>query len=73
MARSCKMTKMHFQLIADTILDLDLSSWVNMGSDGEVLRQEIAENFANVLHCTNPKFDREKFIEAATNMDRLDR
>lgn len=55
MGRSCKMTKMHFQLIADIIKELNT---------GVLERHNIAVEFANVLRRTNSQFDWRKFVEA---------
>ncbi len=53
--RSCKMTKMHFQLIADVIQGLEVPG---------NLRLEIAHNFAIALRRTNGSFIPQRFIEA---------
>lgn len=53
--RSCKMTKMHFQLIADVIKDLSVSP---------TSRHETAVAFASALRKTNPAFDWHRFVDA---------
>ncbi len=55
MARSCKMTKMHFQLIAKIINDLNV---------GKTKRRDIANYFATCLRSTNPAFNAERFVDA---------
>ena len=50
-----RLTKQHFQLIADTIKATNLAHEV---------RVELAKEFQRELKKTNPKFDKEKFLEA---------
>ncbi len=59
--RSCKMTKMHFQLIADVVKWFDPEL-----ADAERIRMRLAIDFANALARTNPQFNKDKFIEACT-------
>lgn len=54
---NAKMTRQHFELIAATIRDLTFSP---------PNKQYIAAVFAATLDDTNPNFDRERFIAAAT-------
>jgi hypothetical protein len=51
------VTRKDFELIADAIqlLPLDIAD-----------RQVVAEHFAKVLTGTNDRFDRDRFIKAAT-------
>lgn len=49
------MTRKDFQLIADTIKDLDLIP---------IDRLHIAREFATSLRTTNAKFDRSRFLRA---------
>lgn len=46
-----------FQLVADVVLDLPVD---------EKTREMIAERFADALRTTNPRFDRGRFVYAAT-------
>lgn len=57
------MTRKHFVLIANTINDLNfgLSHVQNAG-----LREKTARAFAAALGGTNPNFDKERFVAAAT-------
>tara|TARA_R100000234_G_scaffold23021_1_gene13032 strand:- start:2771 stop:3187 length:417 start_codon:yes stop_codon:yes gene_type:complete len=50
-----RLTKQHFQLIADTI------KATNLAHEDRV---ELAEEFQRELKKTNPQFDKEKFLEA---------
>ena len=50
-----KMARAHFQLIADVIADLDVSTTIKKG---------IAEKFADAFEDTNPMFKRDLFIKA---------
>jgi hypothetical protein len=49
-----KMTRQHFQFIADTIKDID---------DPQI-RGGMARLFADRLRMTNPGFDRDRFVRA---------
>ncbi len=49
-----KMAKQHFQLIADIISKLDIST---------VIKKEVASAFADGLEATNPMFKRDVFIK----------
>ena len=49
------MTRKHFEAIARAIRDLA----VDAGA-----REEVAHRIADVLSGTNPRFDRERFLEA---------
>jgi hypothetical protein len=51
------MSRKDFELIADTIGGLDVDA---------DLRREIAADFATALASTNSRFDRARFIAAAT-------
>ena len=52
------MTKKDFELIARVVLSAT-------GSDRQIVhRQDLAEWFAAELEKTNPRFDRERFLEA---------
>ena len=50
-----KMSRQHFQLIADVIAGLDIST---------TIKKSIAEKFADAFEDTNPMFKRDKFIKA---------
>jgi hypothetical protein len=52
------MTRKDFELIAATIRNLDNADHLN--------KRIIAERFANSLECSNPRFNRERFVTAAT-------
>lgn len=57
------MTRKHFEAIAKVVRDIDLSRY---GDQQYQQRKYIAAALANVLADTNPLFDRERFIRAAT-------
>ena len=50
-----KMSRQHFQLIADVIAGLDIST---------AIKKTIAEKFADAFEDTNPMFKRDLFIKA---------
>ena len=50
-----KMARQHFQLIADVIAGLEIST---------TIKKDIAEKFADALADTNPGFKRDTFIKA---------
>ena len=50
-----KMSRQHFQLIADVIASLEIST---------TIKKDIAEKFADTLEGTNPGFKRDYFIKA---------
>ena len=50
-----KMARQHFQLIADIIAKLDIST---------VIKKEVASAFADGLEDTNPMFKRDAFMKA---------
>jgi hypothetical protein len=50
-----KMSRAHFQMIADVIADLEISTTIKKG---------IAEKFADAFEDTNPLFKRDLFIKA---------
>lgn len=54
-----KMTRAHFAFIADLIADL----WPD---DETTNTQYVAECFADALRSSNPRFDRDRFVKAAT-------
>lgn len=60
------MTKKDFELIAGVLRDTEAitlkSHWDAVWKD----RDRLAEAFADALATTNPRFDRERFIAAAT-------
>ncbi len=53
------MTKSHFQFIADTIAEMP-----DHAPTLRAQKESAARAFADKLPATNPKFDREKFLEA---------
>ena len=61
---SVHMSRAHFQLIADTIRDLEFCH-EQPGTDGSTNRY-VAEVFASALYPTNPAFDRGRFVRVAT-------
>ena len=52
---AAKMSRQHFQLIADVIAGLDIST---------TIKKTIAEKFADAFEDTNPMFKRDLFIKA---------
>lgn len=57
--RSCKMTKMHFQLIAEMLGDLgQLHAW------SRDTATNVAVRAAGHLRRTNPAFDGQRFVRA---------
>ena len=50
-----KMSRQHFQLIADVIASLEIST---------AIKKDIAEKFADAFEDTNPMFKRDLFIKA---------
>ena len=50
-----KMSRQHFQLIADVIAGLDIRT---------TIKKTIAEKFADAFEDTNPMFKRDLFIKA---------
>ena len=50
-----KMARQHFQLIADVIAGLEIST---------TIKKSIAEKFADAFENTNPMFKRDLFIKA---------
>ena len=50
-----KMSRQHFQLIADVIASLEIST---------TIKKSIAEKFADAFEDTNPMFKRDLFIKA---------
>ena len=50
-----KMSRQHFQLIADVIASLELST---------TIKKNMAEKFADAFENTNPMFKRDVFIKA---------
>jgi len=50
-----KMSRQHFQLIADVIAGLEISM---------TIKKTIAEKFADAFEDTNPMFKRDLFIKA---------
>lgn len=59
---AAKFEHRHFATIAEIIRDMDK---VHNGEHGFVdIREDVAEEFANALARTNPRFDRERFLSA---------
>ena len=50
-----KMSRQHFQLIADVIASLEISTSI---------KKNMAEKFADAFENTNPMFKRDLFIKA---------
>ena len=55
-----KMSRQHFQLIADVIAGLEIST---------TIKKSIAEKFADAFKDTNPMFKRDLFIKATKKKD----
>ena len=53
-----KMSRQHFQLIADVIAKLDVNT---------TIKKSIATSFADAFEDTNPMFKRDLFIKATKN------
>lgn len=60
---SNKMTRMHFELIADVIKGLDFGPEHTRAEDYQC-RQCVEGAFAGALKATNPSFDMHKFLVA---------
>lgn len=60
MTRTPKMTKSHFELIAERTRSFPDFEYTLAG------RARLADHFADALAATNPNFDRARFIAAAT-------
>ena len=58
-----KMSRQHFQLIADVIAGLEIST---------TIKKSIAEKFADAFEDTNPMFKRDLFIKATKNTKKKD-
>ena len=59
-AEAAKMTRQHYQLVADVVKSLDVSTTIKKG---------IAEKFADAFEGTNPLFKRDMFIKATRKKD----
>ena len=59
-AEAAKMTRQHYQLVADVVKSLDVSTTIKKG---------IAEKFADAFEGTNPLFKRDYFIKATRKKD----
>ena len=55
LTEAAKMSRQHYQLVADVIANLD----VNVG-----IKREVANAFANAFEPTNKLFKRDMFIKA---------
>jgi len=64
MPRSCKMTKMHFQLIADLLREQYDGAALANSTEGMVAITNVAVAFSRRLGQTNPAFDRDRFLAA---------
>jgi hypothetical protein len=58
------MTRQHFELIAATIRSL--GGFAEGVFTDAMIREIVAKEFADALAGTNPWFDRERFVKAAT-------
>lgn len=56
--------KRQYEWLAETIRNLRLDKADEATSWRAEIRQEIAEEFANALRGSNPRFDRQRFLEA---------
>lgn len=56
------MTKKDFEVIAEVLKSLDLGQLYK--ADLPILKPQIAEQFADRLALLNPRFNRERFLEA---------
>ena len=54
-AEAAKMTRQHYQLVADVVKSLDVSTTIKKG---------IALKFADAFETTNKLFKRDRFIKA---------
>lgn len=70
------MTKKDFELIAGVLRATDIGQDFGHSVDGhsaylgaECDRANVTEAFADALQHTNPRFDRERFIAAATGRE----
>jgi hypothetical protein len=64
-SRRDEMTSRDFRAIAATIAELDVPASAAEGTV-HAYRMYVAQAFARTLSSTNPRFDRERFIAAAT-------
>ena len=55
-----KMSRQHFQLIADVIASLEISTSI---------KKNMAEKFADAFENTNPMFKRDVFIKATRDAE----
>jgi hypothetical protein len=60
-----KMTKAHFQLIAETIANLPSREWAHETTDC-VSFAELVRELADMCASTNPAFSRARFVDACT-------
>jgi hypothetical protein len=58
--KACKMTKAHFEMLANLINNVPTS----LCMDNENDRQALAKYFANELWATNPNFNCDRFLSA---------
>lgn len=62
------LTKKHFEAVAAIIHEVDQSSFLDGVTDVNVefsiFRDSIRERLADYFESENPRFDREKFIDA---------
>lgn len=70
MNKTPKMTRAHFQLIADLIREVpSFIFYDNDSVKSHVPRAQLADWFAQGLQGTNPNFDRARFLAAAWRWD----
>jgi hypothetical protein len=58
------MTRKDFELIARVLREAH--SQLTAGSIAAIIVESLAEDFAHDLAATNPRFDRARFLKAAT-------
>lgn len=61
-----RLSHQDYVFIADTIANAYLDPYFDSQKKIDAVRETIAEDFADALRGTNPAFDRDRFIAAAT-------
>lgn len=65
------MTRQHFELIAEVLAQESMAARVlGRGEAAERQMRIVTANFAGRLAATNPNFDKERFIAAATGKEK---
>ena len=63
--RSPRLTRQHFQLIAETINELAFPYDDGLSAGSGTCKRYVAEVFADALACTNPQFNSDRFVRVA--------